>query len=180
MKDNYVYSFAFHALAALAGTSSDAAGQVHYVLQHRRDALVVDEALIVEFANGLVVKARKARDAQITNREVDQDPDIVHFCDSMAEYAKVFWRDSATLCVTDETASGSWFVKPAILDVIKGKPDAEKAWASLLESATAAKREECDPNRFDGRSEVQTMNAIAVNTICRHQTTRQIQSSSFS
>ena len=83
MKDNYVYSFAFHALAALAGTSSDATGHTHYVLQNIRDTLVVDEALSAVYANGLVVEARKAREDQIGNRNVDQDADIVHFCDSI-------------------------------------------------------------------------------------------------
>jgi hypothetical protein len=170
MQDSYAFSHAFHALAALAGTSSDAAGNTTYVLQNRRDTLVVDEALIVVYANGLVVKARKARDDQVDNRAVDQDADIVHFCGSITEYAIVFWRDIATLCATDETALNSWFVKTAILDVIKGKPEAERAWESLLERAKAAMREEFEQNRFDGRSEVQAMNANNVNTICRHQT----------
>jgi hypothetical protein len=169
MQDSYAFSHAFHALAALAGTSSDAAGNTTYVLQNRRDTLVVDEALIVVYANGLVAKARKARDDQVDNRAVDQDADIVHFCGSITEYAIVFWRDSATLCATDETALNSWIVKTAILDVIKDKPEAERAWKSLLESAKAARREELEQNHSDGRSELQAMNANNVNTICRHQ-----------
>lgn len=171
MQENYNYGVGFAALAALADLSSSLEERVYYCSEGERDELVVMDALIDFYANVLVVKVRAALKSQ--NGAKDADSDIYHFINVITEYAKVFWRDAALLCKKQEEALESWFIKTAILDLLRGKEEGRRPGRLCSQRRLPRRREfeESYTTTTGGRSDVselRAMNAKNVDTILRH------------
>jgi len=147
-EDNYLFALPFKAGAALAGGSSRSDGVVIYMLEGNRDTLLVNEALIARFANGLVLKAESAYKDMDKNGwpsakdgvRGEEDKDLYRFKNAIRKLAVVFWQDAATLCATREGAENSYFIRTCVLDVLADDSEAKHAWELLVEEARERKK----------------------------------------
>ena len=147
-EDSYLFALPFKAGAALAGGSSRSDGVVIYTLEGNRDTLLVDEALIANFASGLVLKAESAyKDmdengwpSAIDGVRGEEDKDLHRFKNAIRKLAVVFWQDVATLCATREGAENSYFIRACVLDELANDSEATRAWKLLVEEARKRKK----------------------------------------
>ena len=179
-EDNYLFALPLKALIAAAGGSSRSDGAVAYTLEGNRDSLVVDEALIACFADGLVLNAESAYDDMAKNGwpsakagvRGEEDEDLYHFKKAIRVYARVFWQDSATLFVTREGAKDTYFIDRCVLQVLANNTQATNAWERLVGEARERKKsantiaEVCRNDSAEARSVTEVV-ASGVSEIAR-------------